>query len=273
LGALPVGSIDTALIVKCLEPIWRVKPQTAKRVRGRIESVLNFATVSGFRQGDNPARWRGHLDNLLPAPTKVRPVTHRAALPYAEMPAFMADLRRRDALAARALEIAVLTALRTGEIIGATWTEFDLVAKVWTIPAGKMKGGREHRVPLSARVLEILAQLPRDRPHVFFDFRLGKPLPKDSMLDTLRNAGLRGATVHGFRSTFRDWAAETTSYPNHVVEMALAHAIGDRVEAAYRRGDLFEKRRRLMNEWARHCEKRSNAAGNVHDEAKVMALR
>jgi integrase len=261
-GALPVSSVDTALVVKCLEPIWRLKPQTAKRVRGRIESVLNYATVSGFRQGDNPARWRGHLDNLLPAPTKVRPVTHRAALPYAEMPAFMMGLRRREGLAARALEIAVLTALRTGEIIQATWTEFDLVSKVWTIPAGKMKGGREHRVPLSARVLEILAELPRDRPHVFSDSRLGKPLPKDSMLDTLRNMGLRGATVHGFRSTFRDWAAETTSYPNHVVEMALAHAIGDRVEAAYRRGDLFEKRRRLMAEWTKYCDRRPAVAAS-----------
>jgi integrase len=262
LGTLPVSSIDTALVVKCLEPIWRIKPQTAKRVRARIESVLNFATVSGFRQGDNPARWRGHLDNLLPAPTKVRAVVHREALPYGEVPGFMAELRRRDGLAARALEVAVLTALRTGEIIGATWTEFDLVAKVWTIPAGKMKGGREHRVPLSPRVVEILAELPRDRPHVFFDFRVGKRLPKDSMLDTLRNMGLRGATVHGFRSTFRDWAAETTSYPNHVVEMALAHAIGDRVEAAYRRGDLFEKRRRLMAEWTKYCDWRPAAAAS-----------
>jgi integrase len=255
LGDLPVASIDTAMVVKCLEPIWRVKPQTAKRVRGRIESVLNFATVSGFRQGDNPARWRGHLDNILPAPTKVRAVKHRPALPYAEVPEFMAALRSHEGLGERALEIAVLTAMRTGEVIGAKWAELDLTAKVWTIPAGRMKGAREHRVPLSARVLEILAELPRTDPHVLFDPRVGKQLSKDAMLDTLREMGPGNVTVHGFRSTFRDWAAETTAYPNHVVEMALAHAIGGQVEAAYRRGDLFEKRRRLMNEWARYCER------------------
>jgi integrase len=260
LGGLPVASIDTALVVKCLEPIWRAKPQTAQRLRGRIENVLNFATVSGFRQGDNPARWRGHLDNILPAPLKVRPIQHRAALPYAEAPAFMAELRGRDGLTARALEITILTAARSGEVNRARWTEFDFAAKVWTIPASRMKAAREHRVPLTPRVLEILAELPRVDEHVLFDRRLGKPLPKDSMLDTLR--GMRcDATVHGFRSTFRDWAAETTAYPNHVVEMALAHAIGDQVEAAYRRGDLFEKRRRLMSAWAEYCGKQTAANG------------
>jgi integrase len=249
LGDLPVASIDTALVVKCLEPIWRVKSQTAKRVRGRIESVLNFATVSGFRQGDNPARWRGHLDNMLPASAKVRAVKHYAALPYAELPEFMRALRGCEGLGARALEIAILTALRTGEIVGGRWPEFDLAAKVWSIPAGRMKATREHRVPLSARVLEILAGLPRVGPYVFGT----KPLSINAMLNTLRGMGRSDVTVHGFRSTFRDWAAETTAYPNHVVEMALAHAIGDQVEAAYRRGDLFEKRRRLMAEWARYC--------------------
>jgi integrase len=257
LGELPVASIDTALVMKCLEPIWRVKPQTAKRVRARVESVLNFATVSGFRQGDNPARWRGHLDNLLPAPGKVRKVRHYAALPYAELPEFMAELRARPELSARALEVTVLTALRTWEVLGAPWSELDMAAKVWTIPAARMKGDRDHRVPLSARVLEILGELPRAGVYVFPDrFGTGKPISDDVMLRLLCRMGRGGPgdiTVHGFRSTFRDWAAETTAYPNHVVEMALAHAIGDEVEAAYRRGDLFEKRRRLMNEWAKYC--------------------
>jgi integrase len=264
LGDLPVASIDTALVVKCLEPIWRVKPQTAKRVRGRIENVLNFATVSGFRQGDNPARWRGHLDNILPAPTRVRAVQHRAALPYAEAPAFMAELRAIKGLGARALEITILTATRSGEVNRAEWTEFDFAAKIWTIPASRMKGARDHRVPLTPRVLHILAELPRVDAYVLFDCRLGKPLPKDSMLDTLRRMRSADVTVHGFRSTFRDWAAETTAYPNHVVEMALAHAIGEQVEAAYRRGDLFEKRRRLMNDWERYCDRAVTTAGQVN---------
>jgi integrase len=180
------------------------------------------------------------------------------------VPDFMAALRDREGLGARALEIAILTAMRTGEIIGAKWTELDLAAKVWTIPAGRMKGAREHRVPLSARVLEILAELPRTDPHVLFDRGLGKPIPKDRMLDTLRQMdGPSNVTVHGFRSTFRDWAAETTAYPNHVVEMALAHAISDQVEAAYRRGDLFEKRRRLMNEWEKYCGRGGAGAGTT----------
>jgi integrase len=262
-----VASIDTALVMKCLEPIWRVKPQTAKRVRGRIENVLNFATVRGFRQGDNPARWRGHLDNLLPAPSKVRVVKHHAALSYAELPEFLANLRSRAELGARALEITVLTALRTGEVLGARLCEFDLAAKVWTIPATRMKSAREHRVPLSARVLDIIAELPRAGTYVLSDsFGAGKPLSNDAMLSTLQRMGRGGPgdiTVHGFRSTFRDWAAETTAYPNHVVEMALAHTVGDKVEAAYRRGDLFEKRRRLMDEWAWYCARRASSGANV----------
>jgi integrase len=270
LGDLQVAAIDTALVLKCLEPIWRAKPQTAKRVRGRIEAVLDFASARGFRQGDNPARWRGHLDKLLPSPTKVRTVAHRAALAYAEMPAFMSELREAKGLGARALEVTVLTALRSGEVRTARWSEFDFAAKVWTVPADRMKSKREHRVPLTPRVLEILAVLPRDDAHVFFDRGLGKPLPKDTMLDTLRKMRGRDVTVHGFRSSFRDWAAEITAFPNHVVEMALAHAIGDQVEAAYRRGDLFEKRRRLMNEWARYCWR---AESVIADRGNVAILR
>jgi integrase len=259
-GELPVAAIDTALVMRCLEPMWRAKPETAKRVRGRIESVLDFATVRGFRQGDNPARWRGHLDKLLPAPNKVRAKGHHAAMPYPELPEFMAELRGRDGVRWRALELQVLTGLRTGEVLGARWSEFDLAAKTWAVPAARMKAKREHRVPLSPRVIEILNSLPRAGERVFPSNRTNRP---NVMLETLRRIR-RDVTVHGFRSTFRDWAAETTAYPNHVVEMALAHAIGDKVEAAYRRGDLFEKRRRLMNDWAKYCDRAPAAtASNV----------
>lgn len=253
IGDLQVASIDVALVMKCLEPIWRVKPETAKRLRGRIESVLDHATVRGFRRGDNPARWRGHLDKLLPAPGKVRKVKHHAALPFAAAPEFMRTLRGHDEAAARALELTILTVVRTSEAIGATWPEFDFSTKEWRIPGERMKAGVEHRVPLSARAIEILGQLPRNGPYVFPGDRVGRPLSNMAMLALLRRMGRGDITVHGFRSTFRDWAAERTAFPNHVVEMALAHAIGDEVEAAYRRGDLFEKRRRLMNEWARYC--------------------
>lgn len=263
IGELPVSAIDTALVLKCVEPIWKAKPETAGRVRGRIESVLDWAAVRGFRHGDNPARWRGHMDKLLPPRSKIRAVRHHPAVPYPEVARFMADLRTREGMAARALEITVLSALRTGEVIGAQWREFDLVAKVWMVPAARMKGGREHRVPLSTRGLEVLAGLAREGEYVFPGDRAGRPLSNMAMLATLKRMGRGDVTVHGFRSTFRDWAAESTAYPNHVVEMALAHAVGDKVEAAYRRGDLFEKRRRLMDEWARYCARAPAAAGSV----------
>lgn len=255
IGELSVSAIDTALVLKCIEPIWKIKPDTAKRVRGRLESVLDWAAARGLRSGDNPARWRGHLDKLLPAPSKVRAVKHHSAMSRHEVSQFMADLRDRQEIGARALEITVLTAMRTGEVLGAQWSEFDLVAKVWMMPADRMKARRPHRVPLAARCLEILKALPREDEdkYVFRGDRAGQPLSNMAMLALLKRMGRGDVTVHGFRSTFRDWAAETTAYPNHVVEMALAHAIGDKVEAAYRRGDLFEKRRRLMDEWARYC--------------------
>jgi integrase len=267
IGELPVAAVDTALVVRCIEPIWRTKPETAKRLRARIESVLDSATVRGFRYGDNPARWRGHLNKLLPAPSKVRAVKHLAAIPYLDLPAFLTELRLRSGHGARAVEFTILTAVRSGETLGARWAEIDLTTKTWTIPARRMKAKREHRVPLSPRATEILDDLPRVGEHVFPGTKAGRPLSQLAMLATLRRLGRSDLTVHGFRSTFRDWAAETTAYPNHVVEMALAHAIGDQVEAAYRRGDLFEKRRRLMNEWAKYCERHGAGAAGVGNVA------
>lgn len=262
IGELAASAIDTTLVLNCLEPIWSHTPETAKRLRGRIENILDWAAVRGYRAGDNPARWRGHLSKLLPAPGKVRAVRHHAAMPYSELPKFMADLRDRDELAARALELTVLTSLRTSEVIEAEWDEFDLAAKVWTVSARRMKMKREHRVPLSKRAIEILSTLPHKSELVFPGLRKGHPLSNMAMLKTLERMS-RGVTVHGFRSTFRDWAAERTNYPNHVVEMALAHAVGDKVEAAYRRGDLFEKRRRLMEDWAQYCGRPGAGTGNV----------
>jgi integrase len=262
-GKLPVAAIDTALVTKALEPIWTTRPETAGRVRGRIESILDWAKVRGLRDGENPARWRGHLDKLLPNRRKVRRTEHHAALPYSELPDFMAALRRREGVGARALEFAILTAGRTGEVIGAKWGEFDLAVRVWTVPAGLMKGGREHRVPLADRAVEILEQLPREGEHVFIGGRAGRPLSNMALLETLRRMGRGDLTTHGFRSTFRDWAAETTGYPRELAEAALAHAIESKVEAAYRRGDLFEKRRRLMDDWAVYCASPAAERGTI----------
>jgi integrase len=257
--SLPVQSIDTALVLRVLEPIWTAKPETASRVRQRIESILDFAKVRGYRDTENPARWRGHLDKLLPARGKVRAIAHHAALPYAELPDFLANLRTREAIAARALEFLILAAARTGEMIGARWSEIDFLDKTWTVPAARMKAQREHRVPLSARAIAILQEAHAarngddDHAFVFPGSTPGTPLSNMAFLMLLRRMGLEDLTVHGFRSTFRDWAAERTNHPNHVVEMALAHAVSDKVEQAYRRGDLFEKRRRLMQQWATFC--------------------
>lgn len=239
-----------------LEPIWNEKPETASRVRGRIEAILDWATARNYRQGENPARWRGHLANLLPQPSKIRRVKHHPALPYFEAGAFIATLRKQEGIASLALEFAILTATRTSEVIGATWKEIDAKAGVWTIPADRIKAGKEHRVPLSLRALEILTGMAelRESDFVFPGGRQGKPLSGMAFLMILRRMKRNDLTAHGFRSTFRDWCAEQTNYPREVCEMALAHAIGDKVEAAYRRGDLFEKRRRLMDEWAKHCE-------------------
>jgi integrase len=253
LGDLSIAAIDTALVLAVLEPIWKTKPETASRVRGRIESVLDWAKARGYRDGENPARWRRHLDHLLPARNKVRRVKHFAALPYAELPALMAKLRAQPVLPARALEFLILTAARTGEVLGAQWDEID--GNVWTVPAERMKAGKPHRVPLSDRVVEILASLPREGEFIFVGAHTSAVSNPHQLKRVLQRTGYDNITVHGFRSSFRDWAAETTPFPNHVVEQALAHAISSGVEAAYRRGDLFEKRRELMQAWADYCGK------------------
>jgi integrase len=254
-GDLAVDDITTAHVIKTLEPIWRTIPVTANRVRGRIEKVLGWAAVRGFRSGDNPARWRGHLAELFAANGRT-PVEHFAAMAFADVPAFMVELRARDTLGARALELAILTAARTGEVLGATWHEIDLAAKTWTIPAKRMKAGKQHRVPLCDRAIAILSALPRERARIF-------SIGSRALLDLLQELRPAGVTVHGFRSSFRDWAAERTNYPNIVVEAALAHTISNKVEAAYRRGDLFEKRRRLMAEWAAWCSRPVPAGATV----------
>ena len=266
IGDLPLQLIDTTLVMKVIEPIWSEKPETANRLRGRIETVLDWATVRGYRQGENPARWRGHLDKLLPARSKVRKTRHHSALPYAELPDFMVKLRAQDGIAARALEFTILTAARTGETIGAKRSEIDLKNKIWIVPAERMKTGKEHRVPLSDRAIEIFESVSDDasdqESFVFPGRGLGEPLSNMAMLKLLQRMGRDDLTVHGFRSTFRDWAAEKTSFPNEVIEMALAHAIDDKTEAAYRRGDLFDKRRRLSDGWEKYIL-RGTAEGTV----------
>jgi integrase len=252
IGDVPVGDVDTGLVLRVLEPIWATKPETAGRIRGRIEAILDWAKARGYRTDENPARWRGHLDKLLPNHRKVQKIIHHPAMPYDQLGAFMVDLRSRTSTSAKALEFVILTAARTGEVIGAKWAELDLENGVWTVPAERMKAGREHRVPLSHRVRDILTNLPREGEFVFPGGRANKPLSNMALLQLMR--GMRvGYVPHGFRSTFRDWAADKTSHPSEVVEMALAHAIESKTEAAYRRSDLFEKRKLLMQDWAAFC--------------------
>ena len=256
-SGLAVQAIDTGLVLKMLEPIWTTKPETAARVRGRIERILDWARVRGYREGENPARWRGHLDKLLPALGKVRRVVHHPALPYAELPDFLARLRELEGIAARALEFTILTAARTGEVIGARWSELDLLDKTWTVPAERMKADRVHRVPLSTRALAILAQMQMHRPSgdgfVFPGSKAGKPLSNMAFLMLLRRMERADLTAHGFRSTFRDWVAERTNFTSEVAELALAHTVSDKTAAAYNRSDLFDRRRRLMQQWATFC--------------------
>jgi integrase len=242
-----VAAIDTAAVMACLQPIWTTKTETATRVRGRIERILDWARVSGYRSGENPARWRGHLDKLLPRPSKVAKPRHHEAMPYGDVPAFLVELEGRRAHAAKALRFTILAAARTAETTGAPWSEFDLDAALWTIPAARMKAGVEHVVPLVPELVELLRGLPRNKPPF--------ALSENAMLYLLQKRMSKSCTVHGFRSSFRDWAAETTAFPGEVVEMALAHAIRDKTEAAYRRGALLEKRRRLMETWAAYCTK------------------
>lgn len=262
--AQAVSEIDTEAVLKVLKPIWQRIPETASRLRGRIENVLDAAKARGFHPGPNPAAWRGHLKALLPARQKLTR-GHHAALPYDDLPAFMADLQARQGLAALALEFTILTASRSGEVLGARWEEFDLEKGVWTVPPKRMKAGLAHRVPLQGRALEILKALPRlaDNPHVFPGHANGKPLSSMAMAMQLRRMDRDNITVHGFRSTFRDWASEQTSFPHETAEHALAHRISDKAEAAYRRGDQFEKRRKLMEAWATYCKPK--AKSNVVD--------
>ncbi|MEC4766845.1 integrase arm-type DNA-binding domain-containing protein [Halomonas sp. CUBES01] len=263
LGKLAVGEIELAHIVNVLEPHWTTKTETMTRVRQRIETVMAWAIARGYRDGDNPARWRGNLDAILPKPSKVAKVAHHKALPYHEIAAFMHELRRRNGTAARALEFTILTAARSGEVRGATWDEIDLAAGIWTVPGERMKTGREHRVPLPAAAIKLLKDLPRHEGInlVFPAPRLGQ-LSDAGMSSVLKRMGV-DVTVHGFRSTFRDWTAEQTSTPHHVAEMALAHTIKNSAEAAYRRGDMLDKRRRLMEQWADYCASTAAPAAAV----------
>lgn len=258
----PVDTISTDDVLSVLKPIWTEKAETASRLRGRIEKVLDAAKAKGFRQGENPARWRGHLDHLLPRPSKLTR-GHHAAMAYEDVARFVADLRERDAVAALALEFCILTAARSGEVLGARWSEIDLDKKIWTVPANRMKAGREHRVPLSSRAVSIIKQLAKLKAgeFVFPGQSPKRPLSNMAMEMVLRRMEIEGATVHGFRSSFRDWAGNVTSFPREIVETALAHVIGDKAEQAYRRSDALEKRRKLMEAWASYCEPRKS--GNV----------
>ena len=267
IGAQPVGDVGLTDVLAVLEPIWRSKTETASRLRGRIESILDWAAARGYRTGSNPARWKGLLDKILPAPGKIAKVDHHRALPYSELPAFMLKLAEQQGMGARALEFAVLTACRSGEVRGATWDEFDLQSAIWTIPANRMKAKKEHRIPLSPRALQIVTDLEKV---AFCEFVFpsshqpktgsakGAPLSDMTLAAVLRRMDVP-AVPHGFRSTFRDWCAEQTNYPNEVAEMALAHAISNKVEAAYRRGDLFEKRRQLMLDWDQYASSRRSS--------------
>jgi integrase len=272
LGPLPVQAVDTTLVMKVVEPIWASKTETASRLRGRIESILDWAKVRGYRDGENPARWRGHLDHLLAERSKVCAVKHHAALPYSELPAFVGDLRQRDGIAARALEFCILTAARLGEATGARWDEFNLLDKVWTIPGSRMKNGREHRVPLADAALAILQGMqPRRSPddaYVFPGGKSGASLSNAALWDLIRRRMGMNITTHGMRSAFSDWAYERSNYPHHVIEQSLAHTIGTAVERAYRRGDLFDQRRKLMDAWASYCTTPAPV-----ERGKVLTLR
>jgi integrase len=281
IGDLPVATVDTGLVLKVLEQpikaergrsegtLWTARRETASRLRGRIETILGWATVRGYRTGDNPARWKNHIEAAVAEKGKAAGVAHHAALPYADVPAFVAALRGRDGVAARALEFLILTAARTGEVIGAKWKEIDLEVGLWMVPAERMKAHREHRVPLAPDVRKLLRGLffEDGNEHVFIGPR-GSGLSDMSLTAVLRRMGRRDITVHGFRSTFMDWAHEQTAYPKTVIDMALAHAVGDKVEEAYRRGDLLAKRRKLMEAWAVYC-----ASAKAKRGGHVVALR
>ena len=273
LRSKPVNRINTEDVLEVLQPIWTTRAETASRVRGRIEKILDAAKAKGLREGENPARWRGHLDNLLPK-RQLLQRGHHAAMPWQELPEFIAQLRHSPSMAALALEFVILTAARSGEVlrsyredevVGASWGEIDRQAKVWTIPARRMKAGREHRVPLSGRAIAILneAEKARRGKFIFPGQRGDQPLSDMALTMLLRRMNVGAATVHGFRSSFRDWAGEVTSFSREIAEAALAHTIGDKVERAYRRGDALEQRRKLMQAWADFCAVPNSSAAIV----------
>jgi len=271
IGDLPVAAIDTPIVLSVLKPIWQQKPESASRIRGRIEAILSYSVVAEHRPpGDNPARWRGHLENLLPAKRKIAPVQHHAALAYNEISSFMAELQARPGVSARALEFTILTAARSGEALGARWDEFNLAERLWIIAAERMKARKEHRAPLSDAAVGIVEAMAASRNGdlVFTGRVANKPMNRVALEQVIRRMGRSDTTVHGFRSTFRDWVAERTSYPGEMAEMALAHAVNNAVEAAYRRGDMLDRRRRLMQDWADFC-----SAPVATDATKVVTLR
>jgi integrase len=255
IGALPVADVNLPLVLKIIEPLWSERPETASRVRGRGEAVWDWAKVRGYCSGENPFRWRGHLQHLLPSRAKAQRVVHHAALPYQEIGAFMAELREHDTITARALEFTVLAAARISETLGAKWSEIDFGAKVWTVPPERTKAHREHKVPLTPRMLQILAELPRNGDRVF---------PITSSAVRLLMKSLRpDATTHGMRASFKTWATERTNYPTEAIELCLAHAVGTAVERAYQRGDLLDRRRKLIEEWSRYCGTPAQQTGGV----------
>jgi integrase len=272
-GETIVRHVALPQVLAVLEPIWKAKTETASRLRGRLEAVLDWAAIRGYREADNPARWRGHLDKLLPRPSKVARKKHHPALTIAQIGTFMTRLRAVEGEGAKALEFAILTAARSGEVRGATWSEIDLKTAVWTVPGSRMKAGKEHRVPLSPAAVALLAARTKGvADDLVFESPRGGQLSDMTLTAVLRRLKIE-AVPHGFRSTFRDWVAERTNYPNEVAEMALAHAIGDKVEAAYRRGDLFEKRRRMMEDWAAFLDKEEQPAEVVELASRRASSR
>jgi integrase len=266
IGNMAVEDIELPHILKILEPIWTDKTETATRLRQRLEQIISWATISEYRKGDNPARWKGHLDAILPIPTKIKKVNHMRALPWKDMNPFMIELRKIEGMGARALELIILTACRSGEARFAVWDEIDLDNKIWTIPSERMKAGKEHKIPLVDDAIKLLRNLPRfEGSEYIFTAPRGGPL-SDMTISAVCKRMKVNAVPHGFRSTFRDWAAENTNFPREVAEMSLAHTIESAVEAAYRRGDLFRKRRKLMESWAAYCNK-------VQDTATVTPIR
>jgi integrase len=260
IGSLPVSEINTSRVLSVLEPIWTKVPETARRIRNRVELVLDYATAHGMRTGDNPAKWRGLLENLLPDQRRANGVNHHAAMPWKDVPAFMVRLRAVPGSVARALELAIMCASRSSEILKARWSEIDLAMATWIIPPERMKNHREHRVPLSPAAIKLLAGLPRVGEYVFVGRGDGPP-NRTALLLMLQHMGHTGLTAHGFRASFKTWAEEATQYPPHIIEMALAHTVGNAVERAYRRGDLLDQRRRLMQDWAEFCDRAEGAHG------------